>query len=184
MYVCVCGSDKLPAAILIRMGPNLDTTCISKMSRGIFFWNFRPNFAQKRRFSRPKIEKIQDIFSDMPCDLSNQTTLPAQTFLSLLVQSTRIWLRWVVFTGLLMWPYKKVLRAGYAKIYFCSSTSFIILTCVSHINFMSKGALDPEKKKTIKGLGFWVHLEMCQYGLLPMLFKSKPYPQKDSNINH
>ena len=35
MYVCMC-SDKLPAAIFIGMGPNLDTPCISKMSRGTF----------------------------------------------------------------------------------------------------------------------------------------------------
>ena len=29
-------SDKLPAVIFIGMGPNLDTTCISEMSRGTF----------------------------------------------------------------------------------------------------------------------------------------------------
>ena len=33
--VCVC-SGKLPATIYIGTGPKFDTTCISKMSRGIF----------------------------------------------------------------------------------------------------------------------------------------------------
>ena len=45
-------SDKLPATILIGMGPNLDTTCISEMSIGTFFGffeilNFDPLFGQK-----------------------------------------------------------------------------------------------------------------------------------------
>ena len=52
--MCVCGSDKLPAAILIRMGPNLDTTCISKMSRGTFLefpnFEFLPQFCPEKAF--------------------------------------------------------------------------------------------------------------------------------------
>ena len=85
--MCVCGSDKLPAAIFIRMGPNLDTTCISEMSRGTFlefskFWIFTP-FLPKKLFLKTKIEKIQDLFSDMPCHLSNQTAPPTQHFFEL-----------------------------------------------------------------------------------------------------
>ena len=107
MYELVC-SGKLPATVFIRMGPNLDTTCISEMSRGTFlefskFWIFTP-FLLKKAFLRPKKEKIQDFFSDMPCDTSNQTTQPAQHFLTFLVQNMRFRLIWVVLTGLLVWP--------------------------------------------------------------------------------
>ena len=83
----VVASDKLPSAIFIGTGPNLDTTCISKISRSTFlefskFWFLIP-FLPKKVFNRPKMVKIQDVFSDMPCDLSNQTTLPALSFLNL-----------------------------------------------------------------------------------------------------
>ena len=83
LCVCMC-VFKLPATIFIGMGPNLDTTSISKMSRNTFleFLKFDPIFGQKTRFIRPKMGKIQDFYSDMPCHLSNQTTVPAHYFLS------------------------------------------------------------------------------------------------------
>ena len=51
-YVCVC-SGKLPATIFIGTGPNLDTTCISKMSRFTLFEI--SNFHLKKSFLRPKM---------------------------------------------------------------------------------------------------------------------------------
>ena len=57
--LCVC-VFKLPATIFIGTGPNLDTTCISKMSRGTFLdffeiLNFDPLFDLKTHFLRPKM---------------------------------------------------------------------------------------------------------------------------------
>ena len=54
----------------------------------VLFWNFRnfefwPHFWLKKAFLRPKMVKIQDFFTDMPCYLSNQSIQPAHYFFEL-----------------------------------------------------------------------------------------------------
>ena len=56
-------------------------------------------------------------FSDMPCDISNQGTLPAYHFLELL-NSEHLNLAQISSIDWLTGRYHKMLRAGYAKLYF------------------------------------------------------------------
>ena len=71
--------------------------------------------------------KTQDLFSDMQCDPSNQTTLPALHFFGRF-SSKQVNLAQISstesFTGVT--PTIKIIRAGYEKIFFCTFISFYI----------------------------------------------------------
>ena len=81
MYVCV---SVVPTSYRPQFSSELDQIWIQhvflKCLEVVFFLNFEfiPKFCPKKRFLKPKIEKIQYLYSDMPCDLSDRTSLPAQ----------------------------------------------------------------------------------------------------------
>ena len=70
-----------------RNGTKFEKLCVSKMSSETFFMIFEISiltpFSTKKAFLRPKMVKIQDFFTDMPCYLSNQTIQPAHYFFEL-----------------------------------------------------------------------------------------------------
>ena len=87
----LCTPGKRPAGNFFHMGQNWNTTCISYLSRSVFFGISLISivFLIKNALLKSKMVRIRGFSYDIPCDISNQTTLTAHHhFMSFLVENT------------------------------------------------------------------------------------------------